>query len=167
MTTQVQQPTDLATPLPLRVLGDLGGYLVVGVVLIGVLEVLVSLASRRLLVARAGLLPDGPGERTESRLAVAGALRLVRHPFRVIPVAAVSWGVALGAMLAGAASVTPRMDGHPPEPPGPRGLRATWSGWRAPPWRSRSLCTVWLAVLCLCGLATAFRTALWTMDTLR
>src|SRR6185436_11280537 len=87
-------------------LGDLGGYVVVGIVLIGVLEVIVSLASRRLLVARAGLLPDGPGERTETRLAVAGASRLVRHPFRVLRVALVSWSVALGTLLVGAVSVT-------------------------------------------------------------
>src|SRR4029078_4877982 len=53
-----------------------------------------------------GLLPDGPGERTETRLAVAGATRLVRHPLRGLRVALVSWSVALGALLVGSVSVT-------------------------------------------------------------
>ena len=47
-----------------------------------------SLASRRLIVARLGLLPDGAGEPTEGRLAVGGALRLVRQPLRVGGIAA-------------------------------------------------------------------------------
>jgi hypothetical protein len=166
VTTQVQQPTDLSTPLLMRILGDLGGFLVVGLALIGLLEVLVSLASRRLLVARAGLLPDGPGERTEARLAVAGALRLIRHPWRVVPVAAVSWGVALSVIVAGVASVTLAWGAIRP------GLQtAAVSGdpvrLASAPVAVAMLCTVWFAVLSLCGLAAAFRTALWTADTLR
>ena len=166
VTTQVQQPTDLGTPLLLRVLGDLGGYLIAGIVLIAVLEVLVSLASRRLLVGRAGLLPDGPGERTETRLAVAGALRLVRHPVRVLGVALVSWTVAVTVALAGAVSVTLAWAAIRP------GLQAlVLSGdtvrLASAPIALTMLCAVWIAVLGLCGLATAFRTALWTADTLR
>jgi hypothetical protein len=166
VTSQVQRPTDLSTPLLLRVLGDLGGYLVLGFVLIGVLEVLVSLASRRLLVARAGLLPLGPGERTETRLAVAGAFRLVRHPLRELSVALVSWAVGLTVAITGVASVTLAWAAIRP------GLQAlVLSGDTArlasAPVALAMLCAVWLAVLCLCGLASAFRTALWTMDTLR
>jgi hypothetical protein len=166
VTTQVQRPTDLSTPLLLRVLGDLGGFLIVGLVLIGILEVIVSLASRRLLAARAGLLPDGPGERTETRLAVWGALRLVRHPLAVVPVALVSWGVALGAILAGVASV---MLAWTAIRPGLQALAVSGDPVRlaSAPVAVAMLCTVWLAVLCLCGLATAFRSALWTADTLR
>jgi hypothetical protein len=166
VTTQVQRPTDLATPLLLRVVGDMGGYLIVGLVLIGVLEVLVSLASRRLLAARAGLLPDGPGERTETRLAVGGALRLVRQPLRVVPIVVVSWAVALGALLAGVGSVTLAWTAIRP---GLQALAASGDPVRlaSAPVAVALLCTVWLAVLCLCGLATAFRTALWTADTLR
>ncbi len=164
--SQVQQPSDLSTPLLLRVLGDLGGFVVVGLVLIGILEVLVSLASRRLLVARAGLLPNGPGERTETRLAVAGALRLVRQPLRVIPVALVSWGVASAAVIAGISSVTLAWTAIRP---GLQALVVSGDPVRlaSAPVAVAMLCTVWLAILCLCGLATAFRTALWTMDTLR
>jgi hypothetical protein len=166
VTDQLQRPSELSTPLVLRVLADLGGFLVVGVVLLGFLEVVVSLASRRLLVAGAGLLPDGPGERTETRLAVAGALRLLRHPIRVLGVAAVSWAVALAVLVAAIASVSLAWSAVRP------GLDAlVVSGDPArlasAPIAVALLCTVWLAVLCLCGLATAFRTALWTMDSLR
>jgi hypothetical protein len=166
VTSQVQQPSDLSTPLLLRVLGDLGGFVAVGVVLIAVLEVLVSLASRRLLVARAGLLPDGPGERTETRLAVAGALRLLRQPLRVLPVALISWGVAIGAVVAGVAGVTLAWTAIRP---GLQTLVASGDPVRlaSAPVAVATLCAVWLAILCLCGLATAFRTALWTAETLR
>lgn len=166
VTTEVQSPSDLGTPLILRVATDLGGFLAAGLVLVAILEVLVSLASRRLLVARAGLLPDGRGERTETRLALAGALRLVRRPSRELGVALVSWTVALLAAVAGVASVTLAWAVTRP------GLQAlALSGDTArlatAPVALALLCAVWLAVLCLCGLATAFRTALWTMDALR
>jgi hypothetical protein len=166
VTSQVQRPTDLSTPLILRVAGDLGGYLVVGLVLVAILEVLVSLASRRMLAARAGLLPDGPGERTEARLAVAGALRLVRRPLRELGVVLVSWATALLTALAAAASVTLAWAITRP------GLQAlALSGDTArlatAPVALALMGAIWLAVLCLCGLATAFRTALWTMDALR
>lgn len=166
VTSQVQRPTDLDTPLLLRVVGDLGGYLALGLVLVAVLEVVVSLASRRLLAGRAGLLPDGPGERTETRLAVAGALRLVRRPLRVTSVALVSWGVAIVALALGVVGITLAWAATRP---GLQALAASGDAVRlaSAPVALALLCAVWLAVLCLCGLATAFRSALWTMDTLR
>ncbi len=166
VTSEVQRPTDLATPLLVRVAADLGEYLVAAVVLIAILEVVVSLASRRLLVARAGLLPRGPGERTETRLALAGALRLVRHPLRVAGVALLSWSVALVAIVGGVAGVTLAWTATRP---GLQALAASGDTARlaSAPVVLVLLCAVWLAVLCLCGLATAFRTALWTTDALR
>jgi hypothetical protein len=166
VTTEVQRPSDIAIPLLARVVGDLGGYLVVGAVLIGILEVIVSLATRRLLVARAGLLPHGPGERTETRLAVAGALRLIREPIRVLGTALVSWSIAVAALLVAIVSVTLAWAAIRP---GLQALVASGDVVRlaSAPVAVALLCTVWLAVLCLCGLATAFRTALWTTDTLR
>lgn len=166
VTHQVQRPTDLATPLLLRVMGDLSGYLVAALALVAILEVLVSLASRRLLVARAGLLPRGPGERTETRLAVTGALRLVRQPARVLGMALVSWVVALATVITGVASV---MLAWTATRPGLQALAASGDTARlaSVPVALALLCAVWFAVLCLCGLASAFRTALWTTDTLR
>jgi hypothetical protein len=166
VTGQVQRPTDLDTPLLLRVLRDLGGLVLALVAAIALLEVVVSLAERRLLVARAGLLPRGAGERTETRLAISGALRLLRHPVRELGVALVSWTAALTAVLIGVGSVTLAWSATRP------GLQAlALSGDPArltsAPVALALLCAVWLAALCLCGLVTAFRTALWTMDTLR
>jgi len=166
VTSQVQRPTDISTPLVLRVAGDLGGYLVLGLAMVAILEVLVSLASRRLLAARAGLLPDGPGERSETRLAVAGALLLVRRPLREMGVALVSWGVAVLAAVAGVVSVSVAWAATRP---GLQALATSGDTARlaAAPVALALLCAVWLAVLCLCGCATAFRTAVWTMDALR
>lgn len=166
VTDQVQRPSDLSTPLILRVASDLGGYLVVGLVLVALLEVVVSIASRRLLAGRAGLLPHGPGERTETRLAVAGALRLIRQPGRVLGVALVSWSVAGVAVVAGIVSVTLAWGATRP---GLQALAMSRDDTRlaTAPIALGLLCAVWLAVLCLCGLATAFRSALWTADTLR
>lgn len=166
VTSQVQRPTDVTTPLFIRVVGDLGGYLVAMLVLVAILEVIVSLASRRLLAARAGLLPDGPGERTETRLAIVGALRLPRHPVRVLGVALVSWAVALVTVVLGAASVTLAWAATRP---GLQALALSGDTVRlaSAPIALALLCAVWFAVLCLCGLGVAFRTALWTTDTLR
>jgi len=166
VTSEVQRPTDLATPLLVRVAADLGEYLVGAVVLIAIVEVLVSLASRRLLAARAGLLPRGPGERSEIRLALAGALRLVRHPVRVLGVALVSWSVALVAIVMGVAGVTLAWTATRPAL---QALAASGDTVRlaSAPVALVLLCAVWLAVLCLCGLGSAFRTALWTTDALR
>jgi len=166
VTSEVQSPSDLSTPLILRVVVDMGGFLVVGLVLVAILEVLVSLASRRLLAARAGLLPDGPGERTESRLAIAGALRLVRRPVRELGMALVSWGVAMVTAVTAAASVTLAWAATRP---GLQALALSGDTGRlaTAPVALALLCAIWLAVLCLCGLATALRTAMWTMDALR
>ena len=166
VTTEVQRPGDLSTPLMLRVIRDLGGYALAFVVVVAMLEAVVSLAERRLLTARAGLLPRGPGERTETRLAVAGALRLVRHPVRELGVALVSWSVAVGALVVSVASVTVAWSATRP---GLQALALSGDATRlaAAPLALALLCAVWLAALCLCGLASAFRTALWTMDALR
>lgn len=164
--SEVQRPTDLSTPLILRVVADLGEYLVAGLVVIAILEVLVSLASRRVLAARAGLLPRGPGERTETRQAIAGALRVVRQPLRVMGVALVSWSVAFLTLVGGVAAITVAWTATRPAL---QGLAASDDTARlaSAPVALVLLCATWLAVLCLCGLSTAFRTALWTTDTLR
>ena len=117
-------------------------------------------------MARLGLLPDGAGEPTEGRLAVAGAARAMHQPLRVAGIAAVSWLTALlvmglavgglslawGATRAGLVSLG--RAGDPGELLG--ALIAAFL-----------LSAAWIGALCLCGLASAFRSALWTMDTLR
>jgi hypothetical protein len=166
VTSEVQRPADLGTPLVLRVVGDLGGYIVAFVVLVALVEVVVSLAERRLLTAKAGLLPHGTGERTETRIALAGALRLVRHPVRELGVALISWAVAATAVVVGVGSVTLAWSATRP---GLQALALSGDATRlaAAPIALALLSAVWIAALCLCGMASAFRTALWTMDSLR
>jgi hypothetical protein len=164
--SELEQPSDLTAPLVSRVIVDAGPALLGMLLVVALTEVLVSLASRRLIAARMGLLPDGPGESTEGRLAVHGALRAVRQPLRVLGIAAISWLTALGAIVIAVG-----------------GLSLTWSTTRAsllslarptdPSALLGALITtallsgIWLAAFCLCGLATAFRGSLWTMDTFR
>lgn len=163
---ELERPSDLGTPLLLRVVQDATPTLLVIAIVVGIMEVLVSLATRRLLTARAGLLPDGPGEPTETGLAVGGALRLVRQPIRVVGIALVSWLAALAAL---ATAVV--------------GLSLVWAAAR-PGLSSLShpsdlgaylgalilsvvIAGGVLAAFCVCGVASAFRSSLWTMDTLR
>ncbi len=164
--TELERPSDLGTPLLARVAQDTAPAIGVMLFVVALTQVPVSLASRRLMAARMGLLPDGPGESTESRLAIRGALRLVRQPLRELGVALVSWMTALVAIVVAIG-----------------GLMFTWSATRQgllslsrPPdlgvllgacFTACLLSGAWLAAFCLCGIASAFRSSLWTMDTLR
>jgi hypothetical protein len=164
--TELEQPSDLGSPLMARVLRDVAPGLGALALVVAVMEVLVSLASRRLMAARMGLLPDGPGEASESRLAVHGALRLLRQPLRVMGIAFLSWtitlvtiGLAMGALtLTWSATRQGLLALARPADPGVM-VGALFTACL--------LSTVWLAAFCLCGIAGAFRSSLWTMDTLR
>lgn len=166
VTTEVQQPTDLATPLVVRVLGGFGPILLVMLVLVAIAEVVVSTATRRLLTARVGCLPDGIGERTETRLVIAGGLRAVTRPARVWPVAILSWSVGIGALgialvadMVGWSLTRPALD-----------VVAAGSGSNGaigPAIMIGVMSAIWLGGLVLLGLAGAFRSAMWTMETLR
>jgi hypothetical protein len=166
VTTELERPSDLDVPLFGRLIRD-STVPVVGVLLVvAIIEVLVSLASRRLIMARLGLLPDGAGEATEGKQALGGALRAVRQPLRVAGVAVVSWLTAIVAIVVAVG-----------------GLSLAWSATRAGLLSlgrpgdigallgaliaAALLSAAWIGALCLCGLASAFRSALWTMDTLR
>ena len=166
VTTELERPSDLDVPLFGRLIRDSTAPVVGVLLVVAIIEVLVSLASRRLIMARLGLLPDGAGEQTESRLALGGALRAIRQPLRVAGVAMVSWLTAAAAIVVAVG-----------------GLSLAWSATRAgllSLGRSGDIGAVlgaliaagllsaaWIGALCLCGLASAFRSALWTMDTLR
>ena len=166
VSNELQQPSDLETPLIVRIVRDATPALVGLLLLIAVIEVLVSLASRRLIVARLGLLPDGAGEPTEGRLAVHGALRLGRQPLRVAGVAALSWLTALVAIVVAVGGLTLAWGltrqgllslGHTSDLGAMLGALIT----------ACLLSAVWIGAFCVCGLASAFRSSLWTMDTLR
>ncbi len=164
--TELERPSDLTSPLISRVLGDAAPALLGMLLVIALTEVLVSLASRRLMAARMGLLPDGAGEPGEGRLALHGALRAVRQPLRVLGIAAISWLTALGAIVLAVGSLgliwsTTRASlialARPSDPGAFLGACIT----------AVLLSGAWLAAFGLCGLAAAFRGSLWTMDTFR
>ncbi|MEZ4597366.1 MAG: hypothetical protein R3C32_11440 [Chloroflexota bacterium] len=107
-----------------------------------------------------------------ARRAVRDPARGGRRPpagpttLREMGVALVSWGVAVLAAVAGVVSVSVAWAATRP---GLQALATSGDTARlaAAPVALALLCAVWLAVLCLCGCATAFRTAVWTMDALR
>ncbi len=107
-----------------------------------------------------------PASDPKRRLAISGALRLIRQPLRVAGVAMLSWLVALAAFAVAIACLVLTWDatrqglvmlGRPHDPAGLVGALITVG----------LLTGVWLVALSLCGLASAFRSTLWTMDTLR
>jgi len=166
VTTELQQPSDLNVSLIGRLVRDATPALMGILLAVALIEVLVSLASRRLIVARLGLLSDGAGEPTEPRLAIHGALRIVRQPIRVAGVAMLSWLTALVAVVVAVGSLSIAWDairqgllslGRPGDLGTLLGAVIT----------AGLLSAVWVGALCLCGLASAFRSSLWTMDTLR
>jgi hypothetical protein len=166
VSTELQQPGDLGIPLIERVIRDAAPTLVGLLLLIAIIEVLVSLASRRLIVARLGLLPDGAGEQTEGRLAIHGALRLARQPLRIAGVAALSWLTALAAIVVtvGGLSLAWGLTRQGLLSLGRTGDLGAMLGALI---TACLLSAVWIGAFCICGLASAFRSSLWTMDTLR
>ena len=136
--------------------------------LIALIEVLVSLASRRLIVARLGLLPDGAGEPTEGRLAVRGALRPVRQPLRVAGIArAVLAARRLVAIVLAVGGLSLAWGADAPGTAVAGTDRMTWARCWVRCFAVAAERASGSAALCLCGLASAFRSSLWTMDTLR
>jgi hypothetical protein len=166
VTSELERPTDMDLPLFGRLIRDstvpLAGMLLV----VAVVEVLVSLASRRLIVARLALLPDGAGETTEGRLALGGVLRAVRQPLRVAGIAVVSWMTALAAIVVAVVGLSLAW-GATRSGLLELGRAADLAALAGASFATFLLSAVWIGALCLCGLASAFRSALWTMDTLR
>ena len=166
VSTELQQPQDLNVPLIDRVLRDEGPALLLLLLMVAVVEVLVSLASRRLIVARMGLLPDGAGERTEGRLALHGALRAVRQPLRVAGMAALSWLTALAAVVLAVGGLSLAW-GLTRQGLLALGRTGDLGGMLGALFLAFLLSAAWIGAFCVCGLASAFRSSLWTMDTLR
>lgn len=166
VSSELQQPSDLDLPLIARVIRDSAPALLGLVLAIACADVLVSLGTRRLIVARLGLLPDGAGERTEGRLAIGGATRLLRQPARVLGVALLSWSSAALALAVALGGLTLTWG------TARDGLLALAREDQVGPVIggliiAAMLSAVWLTALGLCGLVSAFRSSLWTMDTLR
>lgn len=166
LVTEAESPSSVAVPLVLRVIDGARLELALCLVVALIMEVLVSLGSRRLLAVRFGLSPDDAAVTTEGRTALAGAARLVRQPARSLRVALLCWCVTLVGV--GLALVA---------------IEVAWTNARdvllsladttqpivllAALLELGVFCAVWLAGLLLVGVASAMRTALWTVDGLR
>jgi hypothetical protein len=162
---EIRDPGPSGVPLPLRAAvasaPALGGVLLVAVAA----EVLSSLATRSLLVARSGLHPDGAPPRTEAGALLRGAGRIMTRPVRSLAVAGLAWLVTLGSLTMVLVA-----------------LALTWAGTRAAivsPGHDElgravsvavglgTFLVVWFAALLVTGIVSAFRGALWTTDALR
>jgi hypothetical protein len=169
LVAETQAPSSVGAPLVVRVIGGARLELALCLVVALVVEALVSLGSRRLLAARYSVLPEGAGaesEASETRTALAGALRLVHQPARSLGVALLCWGVTIVGV--GLALLV---------------IEVSWTNVRdvllslADPTRPALLlvaaielavfCAVWLGALLLVGVTSALRTALWTVDAVR
>jgi hypothetical protein len=164
--TEIQFPSDLAVPLFARVVAGTRDQLVL--LLIGILlaEVVASLASRRILAASAGVLPED-GRRSLGPLGVVvdGAGRIIRRPVRTLGTALLGWVTTLIVVV-----------------PVAWALLAAWSGVRglylSPVARGEPeaiagavivtlvLIGIWIVSVVLAGFASALRAAYWSLDAL-
>jgi len=163
---EVQTPSSVTVPLALRVFSDARLELGLCILVAAIMEATVSLGSRRLMAARYGVLPAGAGEASEGRTALAGAARLLRQPARSVGTALLCWSVTIVGV-----GVTLAV------------IAVAWSSTRdvllslADTTAIESVaiavvelmlfCAVWMGGLVVVGFASALRTALWTVDTLR
>ena len=166
LVAEARSPSSVTVPLALRVLNGARLELALCLVVALVMEALVSLGSRRLLAVRFGLAPDDAAATTEGRTALAGAARLVTQPARSLGVALLSWCVTIvGVGLALVAVEVAWANA--------RDVLLSLADTTQPVVLMTALlelalfCTVWLGGLLLVGVASALRTALWTVDALR
>jgi hypothetical protein len=166
VTAELYAPSATDLPLAARVLPGVAAELALAGLAIVVAEIAASVASRRLMAAAFRLLPDGTAPGSERRVAVGALARAIRSPGRVIATAAAGWAillgilalVVLGATIAWAAVRDVVVVGGAAGDPGVAAV--TWLIVGV-------FCAIWLAGLVLVGCATAIRSTLWTVDSLR
>jgi hypothetical protein len=166
VTAELYAPSATDAPLAARVLPGAAAELVIAAIAIVGAGICASLATRRLIAAAVGLLPDGPARGGERRIALGALARVVRSPGRVIATALVGWAlllgtlavVVVGASIAWAAVRDVVALGGAADDPGVAAV--TWLIVGV-------FCTVWLGGLVVVGCVSAMRSTLWTVDALR
>jgi hypothetical protein len=166
VTAELLAPSAVDVPLAARVLPGAASELAVAAVAIVVAGICASLATRRLIAAAVGLLPDGPARGSERQIALGALARIVRSPGRVLATALVGWAlllatlaiVVVGASIAWAAVRDVVAAGGAADDPGVAAV--TWLIVGV-------FCSVWLGGLVVVGCVSAIRSTLWTVDTLR
>ncbi len=96
-----------------------------------------------------------------------GRCALIRQPLRVAGVAVVSWLHGGGGDRRGRRWPVAGLERDARGTAVAGSVRATSGALLGALIAAVLLSAVWIGALCLCGLASAFRSALWTMDTLR
>jgi hypothetical protein len=160
---ELQLPSSIDVPLYERVAMGVAPELVATIVVAVFAGICVSLATRRLLVWRYGIIPVRVAG-GEVRVALAGALRIVRHPLRTCLNALLAWSVTLATLL-----------------PALFAVALAWgsvrdvliASRRDPDWLVAAavavtiFAAVWVGGIVLTGLGSAIRAAIWTVDALR
>lgn len=140
-------PEDLATPLPIRVLGEVP-WLIIGIVVVWVVsDAAAAVGVRRLVLERRPVL----------RAWLLGWTDLVRRPHRVLPTAFIGLFVTL--LVAGPALMASVV--------GWVGVREVLLSGRGPVTVAAAVViwvAVWLGALVLAGVAAGFRNAAWTLE---
>jgi hypothetical protein len=153
-------------PLVGRVLPAIRGELLLTVGVIVLVEVASSLATRRVMAATWGLLPQPPHDRRESRLAIGALARLVRSPGRVVATALAGWLLVL--VTAGLVMLASSLAWTSAREVLVRGAVGSDAGVTLVTGLLVALFTaVWLGGLALVGFASAVRAGLWTADAIR
>jgi hypothetical protein len=167
-TEEILRPSVPGGSIYERVLGGVREPLALFLAVVVVVEMLTALASRQLLVRGFGLvLHPRPSSGLGVRSALAAALaRPVRQPLRTVGTALLGWALSLGVLIPVLWSLALAW----------QTVRSTYlaTGSRTDAQSvtglvlvTVALAAVFAAGLLLCGLASALRSALWTMDGLR
>jgi hypothetical protein len=168
---EIMRPNLAGGALYDRVLAQLGEPLFLLLVALIAMEMVLAVASRRLLSRAHGLhgpVAAGPGLRRAVVVEAAGAaraglLRPLVRPLSTLPTALLGWAAMLSVLLA-LGWALPLVWGS---------VRAEFLAGPAPErapgmlLMAALLCVVWLGGLALAGLISAFRAALWTSEELR
>lgn len=165
-TGEVLRPTIPGGSIYLRVLSGVREPLAVFLAAVVVVELLTALVSRQLLLRGFGLhLRPSPGLGVRPTLAAALA-RPFRHPLRTVGTAVLGWAISLSVLVPVVWSLLLAWET----------VRSTYlaTGSRTDAQSvtglvlvTVALAAVFVAGVMLCGLASALRSGLWTMDGLR
>jgi hypothetical protein len=163
---EVQLPSDVHVPLFARVVLGTREQLVLLVLGIVVAEILYNVASRRVLAASAGLLPeDGLASRRPLGVVLHGAVRAVRQPWRVLGTAALAWMTSVVVLVPLAWALFTAWSGVRGvylSPVSGGGLEAVLGALTI----TLLLVGIWIVSIVLAGFASALRAAMWSVDTL-
>lgn len=167
-TEEILRPSVPGGSIYLRVFSGVREPLAMVLAAVVIVELLTALVSRQLLLRGVGLAGQvGPSQRLGVRSALAAGLaRPLRHPLRTAATALLGWSLSLGVLVPVLWTLllawetvrsTYLATGSQTDAQSVTGLILV----------TVALAAVFLAGVLLCGLASALRSALWTIDGLR